>query len=103
MRAFDASDVLYDSRVIPFIKSAFSDAGIGGQTIATSQFLNEISWVSPAYVASRLDQQLSTDAGDDGDGGERDPPSRPARACTAPASTPPPTAASRCSRASRTA
>ncbi len=73
MRAFDASDVLYDSRVIPFIKSAFSDAGIGGQTISKSVFLNEISWVSPAYVASRLDQQLSTDAGDDGDGGERDP------------------------------
>jgi hypothetical protein len=74
MRAFDASDVLYDSRVIPFIKSAFSDAGVGGQTIAKSQFLKEISWVSPGYVASRLDQQLSTDAGENGAAdGERDP------------------------------
>jgi hypothetical protein len=72
MRAFDASDVLYDSRVIPFIKAAFSDAGIGGQTIAKSVFLKEISWVSPGFVASRLDQQLTTDAGDDGEGG-RDP------------------------------
>ena len=73
MRAFDASDVLYDSRVIPFIKAGFSDAGIGGQTIAKSEFLKEISWVSPGYVAARLDQQLTSDAGDEeGDGG-RDP------------------------------
>ena len=103
MQAFLASDVLYDTRVIPLIKAAFHDAGIGGQTIVESRFLNEIAWVSPAYVASRLDQQLSTDAGDDGDGATAIPPSRPARACTAPASTPPPTAASPCSRASRTA
>jgi hypothetical protein len=72
MRAFDASDVLYEQRVIPFIKAAFADAGIGGQTISRSPFMREISWVSPGYVASRLDQQLTTDAGEDGEGG-RDP------------------------------
>jgi hypothetical protein len=73
MRAFDASDVLYDARVIPFIKAAFSDAGIGGQEIAASRFMKEISWVSPGFVASQLDQQLSSDAGDDGQDGGRDP------------------------------
>jgi hypothetical protein len=75
MRAFDASDVLYDRRVIPFIKAGFSDAGIGGQTIAASRFLKEISWVSPPYVASRLGQQLSSDAGsgNGSDDGARDP------------------------------
>ena len=72
MRAFDASDVLYDPRVIPFIKAAFRTPRSAARTIAASQFLKEISWVSPGYVASRLDQQLSTDAGD-GDGGDRDP------------------------------
>jgi hypothetical protein len=75
MRAFDASDVLYDRRVIPFIKAGFADAGVGGQTIAASKFLKEISWVSPPYVASRLDQQLSSDAGSDNGSGDsgRDP------------------------------
>src|ERR1044072_4091608 len=53
MRAFDASDVLYDQRVIPFIKSAFADAGIGGQEIVASRFMNEISWAGPAHVARR--------------------------------------------------
>ena len=70
MRSFDASDVLYSQRVIPFIKDAFEQHSIGGQNIAASQFLNEISWVSPGYVASKLGQQLS---GGDGDGGTNDP------------------------------
>ena len=70
MRSFDASDVLYSQRVIPFIKDAFEQHSIGGQNIAASQFLNEISWVSPGYVASKLGQQLS---GGDGDGATNDP------------------------------
>jgi hypothetical protein len=67
MRAFDASDVLYNSRVQPFIKAALTNAGIGGPTItvASSQFLKEISWVAPAYVAQKLGTQLSAT----GDGG----------------------------------
>ena len=75
MRAFDASDVLYDQRVIPFINAGFKDAGIGGQEIASSQFMKEISWVAPTYVASRLDQQLSADNSEDGgtNGSGRDP------------------------------
>ena len=35
MRAFDASDVLYDQRVIPFINAGFKEAGIGRQEIAS--------------------------------------------------------------------
>src|SRR5690348_6859294 len=45
MRAFDASDVLYNARVQPFMKQALADAGIGGN-LTPSQFLHEISWVS---------------------------------------------------------
>lgn len=66
-RAFDASDVLYEARVRPFINDALTTAGVAKQTIEASQFMNEISWVSPAYVASRLGQQLST-GGEDGNG-----------------------------------
>jgi hypothetical protein len=64
MRAFDASDVLYNTRVQPFMKASLQDAGVGGN-ITPSQFLREISWVSPAYVASKLGTRLSTG----GDGG----------------------------------
>lgn len=71
MRSFDASDVLYDQRVIPFIKDGFDQAGIGGQDIASSPFLPEISWVAPAFVAGKLDQQLST-TDEGGEGGTRD-------------------------------
>jgi hypothetical protein len=66
MRAFDASDVLYNARVQPFIKDGLTNAGLDG-TISPSQFLREISWVSPNYVAQKLGTQISasTDTGTD--------------------------------------
>ncbi len=66
-RAFDASDVLYKARVQRFIDDALKRAEIGGQTIETSRFMPEISWVAPSFVASRLGKQLST-GGEDGNG-----------------------------------
>lgn len=60
MRAFDASDVLYDARVIPFVKRALNDAEVGGQKIEPSPFLRDISWLSPQFVATKLGQQLSS-------------------------------------------
>jgi hypothetical protein len=60
MRAFDASDVLYDQRVTELIKASLNDAGIRGQTTLKSQFLPEISWLSPQFVAQKLGQQLSS-------------------------------------------
>jgi hypothetical protein len=65
-RAFDASDILFEARVIPFIREALDSAGVRGQEITPSQFMPEISWVSPTFVAARLGQQLST-GGDDGE------------------------------------
>jgi hypothetical protein len=67
MRAFDASDVLYDQRVTPFIKASLDTAGIRGQTTLKSQFLPDISWISPQFVAQKLGQQLSS-GGSSGDG-----------------------------------
>jgi len=66
-RAFDASDVLYDARVKPFIDDALKRADIGGQTIESSPFMREISWVAPSFVATRLGKSLST-GGEDGNG-----------------------------------
>jgi hypothetical protein len=60
MRAFDASDVLYDQRVTPFIKASLDKAGLRGQTTLKSQFLPDVSWISPQFVAQKLGQQLST-------------------------------------------
>jgi hypothetical protein len=54
MRAFDASDVVYAERVVPLIKQALDDAGVGGQRIQTSKFLPSIDWLAPSKVASAL-------------------------------------------------
>jgi hypothetical protein len=60
-QAFNASDVLYNGRVRPFIQGAFTDKGLAKPEVAASTFMNEISWVSAPFVASKLGQQLSTD------------------------------------------
>jgi hypothetical protein len=53
-QAFLASDVIYSQRVAPLIKEALDDAGIRGQTIATSRSLPTLAWLSPDYAAERL-------------------------------------------------
>lgn len=58
MQAFLASDVLYSQRVIPYIKQTLDDNDIGGQEIATSNFLPNLGWLSPDAVASRLNARL---------------------------------------------
>ena len=54
MQGFLASDVVYDLRVAPLIKQVLDDNGIQGQRIADSQFMSDISWLSPDTVSSRL-------------------------------------------------
>ena len=66
MQAFQASDVVYSQRVVPFIKDALDGAGIGGQTIAESKFLPSLNWLAPTYVASQLAVSI---AGGSGKGG----------------------------------
>ena len=58
MQQFLASDVVYSQRVIPYIKQTLDDNGIGGQQIATSSFLPGLSWLSPAYVGSKLNARV---------------------------------------------
>jgi hypothetical protein len=54
MQAFLASDVVYAQRVVPFISEALSDNGIGGQRIVGARFMDDITWLQPSTVASRL-------------------------------------------------
>jgi hypothetical protein len=54
MQAFVASDVIYLQRVVPFINQGLADADIGGQRIVGGRFMDDLSWLSPDTVASRL-------------------------------------------------
>ena len=63
MQTFLTSDVLYQARTAPLIKSALDDAEIGGQKIATSRFLPGIEWLSEQTIATELDQQLTSGGG----------------------------------------
>ncbi len=65
MQVFLASDVDYQTRVRPAIKSVLDSNEIGGQDIAASAFLPSIDWLQPDVVAQQLGQQLSAGAGRD--------------------------------------
>jgi hypothetical protein len=67
MQVFLASDVLYDMRVIPFIKAALDKAGVEGQEIGDSNFLSDVSWLAPATVASKLGQEAPSQGGQAGE------------------------------------
>jgi hypothetical protein len=58
MQQFLASDVIYSQRVIPYIKDALDDNEIGGQEIATSNFLPNLGWLNPDSIAARLNARL---------------------------------------------
>jgi hypothetical protein len=73
MSAFSASDVLYQARVIPFIKEALRQKEVGNQDISDSKFLESIDWLSTQYIAQKLDQQLTSGNGGSGDGTKGQP------------------------------
>ena len=66
MAVFQASDVAWDSRVIPFIQAALDESEIGGQQIKRSPFLADVRWTLPETVAQVLDQQLTSGGGGGG-------------------------------------
>lgn len=68
MAAFLASDVLWQTRVSPLIRSEFEAREITGADVAsTRNFLRGTDWLQPATVAERLGQSLG------GGGAEGDP------------------------------
>jgi hypothetical protein len=54
MQYFLASDVVYKARVAPLIKQTLDDAGVTGQRIADSQFMGNVGWLNPTFVATRI-------------------------------------------------
>lgn len=54
MQQFLSSDVVYDTRVIPFIQQALEERRITGQDLADSQFLPNLGWLDPDTVGDRL-------------------------------------------------
>jgi len=54
MQQFLASDVVYEARVIPFIREALDDKGVTGQPVGDTQFLPNLGWLQPETVANRL-------------------------------------------------
>ena len=62
MQAFNASDVVYSQRVAPLILKGLKDDGIaasydgtaGEQVLPYADFLPDISWMSPDFVAQQL-------------------------------------------------
>ena len=63
MQVFLASDVAWQTRVVPFIKNALDEGEVAGQKIGASQFLPNIDWLQPDQIASVLDTQLSSGGG----------------------------------------
>jgi hypothetical protein len=62
MQAFLASDVVYKLRVAPLIKQTLDEKGVTGQRIADSQFMTDISWLSPNTVADRLGSDAAAES-----------------------------------------
>jgi hypothetical protein len=60
MQVFLASDVIYETRVVPFIRAGLDERQIGAQRIASSRFLPSQNWLNPTTVADQLNQQLTT-------------------------------------------
>jgi hypothetical protein len=72
MQAFLASDVVYARRVAPLIKDALDDNDVKGQQITGSRFMSDISWLSPATVASHLGRSAGS-SGSSGSSGQAAP------------------------------
>lgn len=68
MQAFNASDVVYSQRVAPLILKGLKDDGIaasydgtaGEQVLPYADFLPDLSWMSPDYVAGQLGATTSS-------------------------------------------
>jgi hypothetical protein len=49
-----ASDVVYSQRVVPLVQQALTAGGVHGQPTATSRFLPNLGWLTPATVQSKI-------------------------------------------------
>jgi hypothetical protein len=68
MARFYASDVMYKDYTTPLVSGALHDAGIAvgganGITIDGSQFLPDLGWLTPTFIAGKLGAQLPAVSG----------------------------------------
>jgi len=68
MARFYASDVVYIAYATPLIAGALNAAGIAvggsnGETIQGGQFLPDLQWLTPAFIATRLGASLPAPSG----------------------------------------
>ncbi|MCW3014395.1 MAG: hypothetical protein JWO02_1487 [Solirubrobacterales bacterium] len=54
MRAFDASDVIYSQRTVPYIQEALKSANVSGAALPAGQFLPDVRWLNVDDVAGVL-------------------------------------------------
>jgi hypothetical protein len=59
MEIFLTSDVLYSQRVAPLIQQALAEAGVSGQSTASSRFLPNLGWLEASTVQARLKGESS--------------------------------------------
>jgi hypothetical protein len=64
MQNFLTSDVLYQTRVAPTMRSAFDKQGLGAEQIPRSRFLPNPDWVVPATVGDRVTKLGGSGASD---------------------------------------
>lgn len=67
MAALSASDVLYSARVVPFIRTGLANKQVVAP-VSTSAALDNVDWLSPQFIATKLDQQLTSGTGSSGTG-----------------------------------
>jgi hypothetical protein len=58
-----SSDVVYTDYAAPAVVSALHGAGIYGQPIASGQFVQDIQWLTPTFVASKFGAALPSTSG----------------------------------------
>jgi len=54
MRAFDASDVVYSQRTVPYIRDVLKEADVSGPALPAGQFLPDVRWLDVDKVAGVL-------------------------------------------------
>ena len=54
MQSFLTSDVIYQTRVAPKLRSALEQEDLGGEPVPRSRFLPDVQWLDPATVADRV-------------------------------------------------
>jgi hypothetical protein len=56
--------VIYQTRVVPNLRSALDDRGLGGEPIPRSKFLPNVQWLDPATVGDRVGKLGGSGASD---------------------------------------